>query len=64
MDKVTAPLPVLPELGKATLDILHVISDCLVGKDTSLPRGHVGRQAFAGKGDGSGQNDPVPTPPP
>jgi hypothetical protein len=48
VDKATAPLlPVLP-------DILHAISDPLVGNDTSLPRGHVGRQVTAGSGKGNG----------
>src|SRR6266566_5859434 len=39
VDKVTAPLPVLPELGKAIPDILHAILDALVGKDTPKARG-------------------------
>jgi hypothetical protein len=39
VDKVTAPLPVLPELGKAIPDILHAILDPLVGEDIPKAQG-------------------------
>jgi hypothetical protein len=41
MDKVTVPLAVPPELGKAIPDILHAILDPLVGKDTPKARGEM-----------------------
>ncbi|KAN0121628.1 hypothetical protein V8E52_003524 [Russula decolorans] len=38
VDKVTAPLPVPPELVKAIPDLVHVILDPLIGKDAPKAR--------------------------
>ena len=37
VDRVTAPLPVLPELVKAIPDLIHAVVKSLVGKDTPKP---------------------------